>query len=559
MSENVDLGGLSPAQRRRLREELERQKQAALAKLHPAHLLEHVRAVDTTSGEEFKFQLVEPCDHPANERHEGCCWYWQRHVLDAMLDNNKSLWLKARQIGITWLAAGLALWNCLYNPGTRTLVYSITEDDAVLVVHRIWGMFESLPEHLKNGVEVMIPARGLPHQDIRLRHANGQISTIRARPSTKKSGHGETASLIILDEFSRQEYAKEVWTSTLPAISRGGRVVIISTANGVSNEETGEGNYFHYLYVNRDDKQIVGGFLPWNLHPDRDDAWYAEWAMALADNERNEQFPRTPEDAFIFTGDPYFDVESLRWYSEEAVQKPLYRMRFEGYAHKARIVKSPRGWIRVYERPRPGVPYCIGADVATGKGKDYSSAHVLDLTSGAVVAELHGKLDADVYAEQLHFLGRWYNDAWLIVERGGGYGESVITHLKDTRKEGRPAYPNLYRHRAFTRGKKNLSEEWGYPVSVKSRTPLLSTTRQMIRERAYPTLSRETLQEYRTFITAADGGPSPRAQEGTNDDRVFSLALASEGFRQRGEHPHPRRKKQNRRHNTFYWQEDNTP
>ena len=103
------------------------------------------------------------------------------------------------------------------------------------------------------------------------------------------------------------------------------------------------------------------------------------------------------------------------------------------------------GRIRVYSEPDPHHAYAIGADVATGRGMDYSCAYVVDLANMALVAEFHGKLDADIFAEQLHFLGRWYRNCTT----GSGISRRIRrarNHLTRDGKGGRPPYPNLYRH-----------------------------------------------------------------------------------------------------------------
>ena len=116
---------------------------------HPALLLDRVSCVDATTGEQFRFQLLDESDG----------WYWRRQVLEHWLGSEKSIILKARQLGITWLAAGLALWTVLYKPGARVLVISINEEEASKVVNRLWDMLESLPEHLRNATTVIKPAR----------------------------------------------------------------------------------------------------------------------------------------------------------------------------------------------------------------------------------------------------------------------------------------------------------------------------------------------------------------------------------------------------------------
>lgn len=494
---------------------------------HPGYLLDQVKCIDATTGEEFQFQLLDP----------GAPWYWQRAVLDHWLNSEKSIVLKARQLGITWLAAGLALWKVLYTPGSRVLVISINEEEASKVVNRLWDMLESLPEHLRNGVTVIKPTRNTrPNLHIELKHPDGRISSVIGLPSTKKAGHGETAALVILDEYARHEYARESWKAVLPTMSHGGKILAISTGNGVSNAATGEGNFFHHLWVNAEQYDVAKHFLRWDLHPERDDKWYARIAMGMPATDRAEQFPRDELEAFILTGEPFFDVEALGWYAKNALADPLYRMRFEAASFdKARKVETKQGYVRIFVEPDKEHRYVLAADVATGRGADYSAAYVLDLVDMTISASFHGKLDSDEYAFQLHYLGRYYNTAWLAVEMGGGFGEPVVLALRDGR-EGRPAYPKLYRHTQLDRGDQPISKPFGFPMNLKTRPTVIEGLEEAIRERLLPKLDTEALSELQTFVRRTTN-PSPRAQEGCNDDRVMALGIAIEMYRQRGHHP----------------------
>jgi hypothetical protein len=225
------------------------------------------------------------------------------------------------------------------------------------------------------------------------------------------------------------------------------------------------------------------------------------------------------------------------WYVDNASREPLYRMKFEAATFdRARMIKSDsQGWIRVFAEPVAGHQYALAADVATGRGLDYSSAHVIDLADMGIAAHFHGKLDSDLYAFQLHYLGRYYNTAWLAVEMGGGYGEPVVLSLRDGR-EGRPAYPRLYRHRQLDRGDQPEAKPFGFPMNLKTRPTVIEGLEEALRERLFPALDAELLSELQTFVYRTTN-PSPRAQEGCNDDRVMSLGIALELYRQRGHHP----------------------
>jgi hypothetical protein len=520
-----------------------KEREEALA--HPAGLLDHVQCIDSKSGEHFQFTLNDP----------EAGWYWQRAVLDGWIANTLNLVLKARQIGITWLGAGYGLWKLLTMPGTRMLVISINEDEAIKVVNRIFDMFESLPEHLRFDAVVTKPTRGArPSTLIELTFPDGRISSIVGLPSTRRAGHGETATLVLLDEFARHEFARESWKATWPTVDNGGQSLIVSTANGVSNPQTGEGNHFHHLWINADTYGIETQFLAWDLHPDRGPDWYERSARALPDADRAEQFPLTPRDAFIHTGECWFDVAALGWYEENPLEpKRRYRFFPSEDGKRAKIHNDEKGWVRVFHEPQDGHTYAIGADVATGRGLDYSCAYVIDLAEMRLAAEFHAKIDPDEYAEQLHFLGKRYFSARIAVEMGGGYGEPVIISLRDGRK-GRPHYPKLYRHTIADRPDAHMLSNYGFPITSKSRPQLINQMEQAIREKLLPGLSPELAMECRTFVRRKTN-PSPRAMDGNNDDRVMACSLALEMYRQFGTHAlRARPKRRKARPHRYSWQ-----
>lgn len=514
---------------------------------HPAGLLGHVECIDAKTGERFTFTLNDP----------EAGWYWQRRVLDSWLEHPLNLVLKARQIGITWLGAGYGLWKLLTMPGTRMLVVSINEDEAIKVVNRLFDMYHSLPDHLRFEAKISRPTRNSrPTTLIEFSFPDGRISSAVGLPSTRRAGHGEVATLVLLDEYSRHEYARDSWKAMFPTADNGGQILVVSTANGVSNEQTGEGNYFHHLYMNAEALGVNAEFLPWSLHPDRDEHWYTNVAKALPSHDRAEQFPRTPEDAFINTGECWFDLDALAWYSDSHVLEENERCRFipTSTGGRAKLHWSQQGPIRVYARPDPAHEYAIGADVATGRGMDYSAAYVVDLTDQSLAAEFHAKLDADEFAEQLHFLGRWYQTARLAVEMGGGYGEPVIISLRDGR-QGRPHYPKLYRHAIADRADMHQLRNYGFPMNNKTRPQVINVIEQAIRERTLPAMPRTLIMECRTFVRQKTL-PSPRAQDGANDDRVMAFGIALEMYRQYGTHakrsrPEPLRKS---RTHLYPWQ-----
>lgn len=509
----------------------------------PGFFCSFMRAPDERTAEEFSFAHLR--DDAAAE---ASGWGWQRDLLFWMHDESRCVLLKARQLGATWVACAYAVWVALCRPGSRILVYRQKQDESVENVIRCWRLFQSLPEHLQMGVRVLKPARGhLPNGgEVEFEFPDGRTSKIVAMSSATASGHGSTAALVLMDEFSRMDNAADIMKAVQPAAGSKGKIVIISTANGVSDPETGDGNHFHWLWVTAEESGFSTRFLSWSLHPDRDDRWYENdpEVRGLRPHERAEQYPANEHEAFTLTNRVFFDPDDLNWYARWRRVSPVRRGDFslvEGKLTTARFVDRPKGMISVFRVPDRERQYAIGADVATGRGLDYSAAYVVDLSTMELVAEFHARVDADVYAEQLHYLGKWYGGALIAVETAGGYGEAVIIALRDGRAGRRP-YQKLYRHLMSSRPSLDEARVYGHPTNSKTRPLLVNGLEQAIRERTLPSIPGGLLSEMQTFVRM-DTGTSPAAQKGCRDDRVLACCIALEMYRQRGSHPRRRQVK----------------
>lgn len=516
----------------------------------PKALLAEMWAFDPQTLQHFGFTMFQrdsdplwPYKHPRRGFNEG--WLWQADMVDWWQDPYESsyLILKARQLGITWLAMAVSIWYILFRPGSTCAAYSYTEEEAKKLLISAWTLYKSLPVYLTSHVEIVTPIAGKePSEWIRLRHKDsGLMSTLQAMTATPKSGHGERVTWGVMDEVARMDHARGIYTALSPAATSrrnkdgtvAGKLAMISTADGVGNPDTGEGNYFHILYATRKEKKLAFRFLPWNLEPTRDEKWYEDVAMKLDEVERNQQYPLNEQDAFMLSGSLYFDRDGLEWYRKNT-KKPRFSGQFTQKATRTgSFVIFRDGIIDVFEPPVAGRDYGIAVDTATGRGTDYTAAGVIDLSSGAIVAELHARIESPRAAVQLHFLGKWYNTAKIAVERQGGYGEALITFLRDGTKT-LPVYPNLYRHINYTTGNKVLSEEIGMPMGPANRAVVLDGLKEWIRLKLFPWLSHDTVHELGQFVYHKSG--KAQAMEGVNDDRVMMLAIASDLFRQFGHH-----------------------
>jgi hypothetical protein len=126
-------------------------------------------------------------------------------------------------------------------------------------------------------------------------------STIKALVGTPAAARSETAGLVILDEFAFQRGAGDIWTAALPTIEGGGRLAVVSTGNG-SAQSKGLGGEFARQWA----RAVAGAsgfvslFFPWNVRPDRDEAWRKRTLEQLGDPDRfRKEYPAEPDDAFV--------------------------------------------------------------------------------------------------------------------------------------------------------------------------------------------------------------------------------------------------------------------
>jgi hypothetical protein len=144
-------------------------------------------------------------------------------------------------------------------------------------------------------------------------------SRVKSMPATPGAGRTFTASLAIMDEAAFMNYADKLYTSLKPTIDAGGKLIILSTANG-------RANLFHTL-VERAKAglgQFAFRFLPWHVRPGRDAAWYAATEADAVDSSlMKQEYPATPDEAFEATEVGAFLSNIALWDACEEALPPL--------------------------------------------------------------------------------------------------------------------------------------------------------------------------------------------------------------------------------------------
>ena len=413
---------------------------------------------------------------------------------DLLLDFNDyrfNVILKARQLGISTIAAAYVVWLMLFHRDKNILVMATKFKTASNLVKKVKAIMKNLPDWLVIS-EISIDNRSS------FELSNG--SQIQAASTSGDAGRSEALSLLVIDEAAHVENLDELWAGLYPTISTGGRVIALSTPNGV-------GNWFHKTYTEAaegaNDFHPIN--LPWDVHPDRDQEWFEKETRNMSRREIAQEL----ECNFNTSGESVIHPDDIAWI-EERVREPEYRTGFDRNL-----------WI--WEQYRPDCTYLLVADVARGDGADFSVFHIVKLETMEVVAEYQGKPNLDMYANVLMQTGKEFGNCLLVVENVG-IGISILEKLIDLE------YPNLYYSVKGTheyvesyQGETSNTAIPGFTTSSKTRPLIVAKLEEFIRNKLIKVYSVRFSNELRTFIWH---NGKPQAMRGYNDDLTMALAIA---------------------------------
>ena len=237
--------------------------------------------------------------HPAHGRILFDLRRAQADAIDHWDSNRYSLTLKARQIGWSTLVAAHQFWLAFFHPDQNIIDLSRTEREAVQLLRKTKYGFSHLPRWMVDRG----PRQLVEHQQ-RMFFGNG--SQIVSMPSASDPARGESATLIVVDEWAFLPNPEEAWASIEPVADVGGRIIGLSTANG-------SGNFFHHLWVGSStgNNKFEPMFYPWSATEDRDDSWYESKVESMLPWQLAQEYPTTPEEAFVKSGNPVFDLDVL--------------------------------------------------------------------------------------------------------------------------------------------------------------------------------------------------------------------------------------------------------
>ena len=139
---------------------------------------------------------------------------FQDKALEDFVKYKQNIILKSRQMGITTLVAGYAIWLMTFFDNKEILCLSITQETSKAIVTKVRFANDNLPSWLK--------VAAVEDNRLSLKLKNG--SQIKAASSSSNSSRGGSVSLLILDEcilFDNKIKIKNKKTNEIKEISIG--------------------------------------------------------------------------------------------------------------------------------------------------------------------------------------------------------------------------------------------------------------------------------------------------------------------------------------------------
>jgi len=402
---------------------------------------------------------------------------YQEKMFDHFEASRFSIVLACRQSGKSISSVAYLLWYALFNPEKTIAVLANKGATAREMLSRITLMLENLPFFLQPGCKTLNKGT--------IEFSNN--SRIIAAATSGSSIRGMSVNLLFLDEFAFVENAGEFYTSTYPVVSSGksSRVIVTSTANGL-------GNVYHKLWEGA--VQGTNEFKPFRVDwwdvPGRDE----EWKRQTISNTSELQFQQEFGNTFHGTGNTLISADILL---NLQAASPIYT----------------QNNVKVYNGPEEGHSYLMFVDVAKGRGMDYSTFNVLDVTSRPfkqVAVYRDNTISPLLFPDIIYKYAKTYNEAYVIIE-SNDQGSLVCNGL----------YYDLEYENVFVESMIKANSI-GVTMNKKVKRIGCSTIKDLIETHKLDIVDPDTIIEMSTFVAK---GTSYEASDGNHDDLMMNLVL----------------------------------
>lgn len=234
----------------------------------------------------------------------------QDHFLKKLGTNFLVVILKARKMGFSSVALAIAVMKLVFGENERCVSMSFDATAAAKQLERAKHFIRSFEKF--NGIKIPFKYNSKSELVYEKKDENGNIQCVNTlRIGTAKSGsfgRGDDITFLHLTEVAFCTNMDELVTGVMQAVVNNSPIILETTANGY--------NDFKKFW----NKAVLGlnMFLALFYGPEweYDEKFLENKEKELGSRLFKQEFPRTAIEAFITSGNPYFDNNALAYYLE---------------------------------------------------------------------------------------------------------------------------------------------------------------------------------------------------------------------------------------------------
>lgn len=474
--------------------------------------------------------------------------------------------LKARQMGFSTLISALGFWWSSMNENSTYAVVAHKESSASSIFEKNKIFYDNLPRPLK--------PRTNRFNSERISFSIDGGGGLRSKIFFGTAGGGELFRGETILFLHKSEVA--FWEDKSGTLKKSLNATVPYSAFSCIIEETTANGYNEFKDAwdrsVRGEDDYIPLFVGWNemleyaLTPPKDfeasekelklqmdyDLSNAQlyWRRVKIANDYDgnemwfqQEYPLTPEEAFIASGSGVFDSETIRK-GYLGTKKPLFEKAIESVMVKERlkIWEEPetkeevefnqlvryneelqdyeyiRGDIEV-ARTKVYANYTIAVDTS-GLGADYNQIVVWHNIKKTMVARFGIKnINEERLAKIVVEIGEYYNHALIVAEVN--YSHAIYDYIVEL------GYKNLYYTESVSRiDKKQNNRELGWKTTKLTKAPLISSLRALLNENPEAILDKEFWYETEYYVLQDVATNKMNAVSGHHDDIIMANAIA---------------------------------
>lgn len=425
----------------------------------------------------------------------------QDHFLQNLVERN--VILKARKMGFSSVLLAVACVKFLFGENERCVSMSFDSEASKKQLERAKHFIKSY-ERINS---VQVPFKYNSKSELVWEGKREDDTTFlnALRIGTAKStgfGRGDDITFLHLTEVSLAQHLDQLLAGVGEAVVHNSIITLETTANGYNEFKT----FWDEAYAGARGYKCLFYDPRWEY----DDAFLARKEAELG-KLYPQEFPMTPEEAFIASGELFFDKLAL----SELLKKTEEKQTKDGF--------------RRYRDYKPGEFIVVFADTAAGGG-DFCAAHFLSKSSLDVPVVYHSKTIATEMTPKLHQeLEEIYDITGvkpvIAYERnnGGFFEMDRLNSLNRLQKY------TIYRQKLNQGTKYNQAQgpKLGWDTNSATRPVMLQMLKEAVDNKLIKIYDKPTINEMFSFIEVQTATAwRAQAEKSAHDDLVMALAGA---------------------------------